>query len=126
MAYSETLAIRVRAALPHIQNLEEKKMFRGICFMVNDKMCVCVANDELMCRIDPDIYDSVLEKKKCRPMIHNGKVMKGFVFVDEKDIKSKKEFQYWIDLALDFNGRAKASPKRKKKKVVRSIPKKRS
>ncbi len=114
MAYNEKLAIRIRAALSQEPNLDEKKMFRGMCFMVNGKMCICVRDNEIMCRIDPDKYESVLEKKKCRPMIHNGKLMRGFVFVGEEDIKTKKDFQYWIDLSLDFNERAKVAPKRKK------------
>lgn len=63
MAYNETLAIRIREALSEERNLEEKKMFRGMCFMLNDKMCVCVGNDEIMCRIDPIIFESVLEKR---------------------------------------------------------------
>ncbi len=36
-----------------IDNVEEKKMFRGMTFMVDGKMCVSVGDDEIMCRIDP-------------------------------------------------------------------------
>src|SRR5438132_11979817 len=112
MAYNEKLADRIREALAHINDIEEKRMFRGMCFMVNGKMCVCVNDEEIMCRIDPDIYETVLEKNGVRAMIHNGKTMKGFVFVDAEAIKTKKEFDYWIQLSLAFNNKAKASKKR--------------
>jgi len=113
MAYNEPLTNRIREALAHLPKVEEKKMFRGVTFMVNGKMCISVGNDEIMCRIDPDIVEAVLEKSGCRPMIHGGRTMKGFVFVNEESIRSKKEFNYWIDLALDFNKKAKISAKKK-------------
>jgi len=32
--------------------------------------------------------------------------------VDETGMKSKKDFEYWIGLSLDFNKRAKSSKKK--------------
>ena len=61
MAYNEKLADRVREALADIPDVGEKKMFRGITFMVNDKMCVSVSGDELMLRLDPEITDQLSE-----------------------------------------------------------------
>ena len=67
-----------------------------------------------MLRIDPNIYESVLEKKGCREMDLTGKPMKGFVFVSEEGYKSNKDFDYWINIALDYNKKAKSSRKSKK------------
>src|SRR4051812_34681181 len=115
MAYNEKLNDRIREALEHIPGVEEKHMFGGICYMVNGKMCVGVARDEMMCRIDPGIYEAALEKKGCREMDFTGRAMKGYVFVGEEGLKTKKELEYWIGLCLDFNGRAKAAKKKKVK-----------
>ena len=112
MAFDEKLADRMRESLADLPDIEEKKMFRGMCFMVNGKMCICVNNDEIMCRVDPLVYEEVLEKNGTRPMIHNGKTMKGFVYVSQDVLKSKKDLLYWIDLCLDFNKKAKASKKK--------------
>lgn len=116
MAFNERLANRLRMALAHLPDVEEKKMFHGICFMVNGKMCLCVRLDELLCRIGPHKYAETLEMSHCRPMIHNGRTMTGFVFVGSEGIRRKKEFEYWVNLALDFNKEAKASKKKLKKK----------
>ncbi|PJZ77380.1 TfoX/Sxy family protein [Leptospira neocaledonica] len=124
MAINEKIAERVRKALTKQKEVEEKKMFGGLCFMVNGKMCICVRDQELMFRIDPKDYESVLEKKKARPMIHNGNLMKGFVFVNVEELKSEKEFEYWIGLALDYNKSAKAAPKKKTTKRRVPAPKK--
>ncbi len=115
MAYSEKLNDRIRVAMASLPGVEEKHMFGGTCFMLNGKMCVGVVKDEMMCRIDPDEYEAALEKKGCREMVFTGKPMKGYVYVSEEGMKTKKEFDYWIGLCLDFNGKAKAAPKKKRK-----------
>jgi TfoX/Sxy family transcriptional regulator of competence genes len=115
MAYNEQLTNRISEGLAHLPKVVEKKMFRGVTFMVNGKMCISAGNDEMMCRIDPAQYEIALEKTGSRPMIHRGRTMRGFVFVNEENIKSKKDFDYWINLAISFNKNAKASPKKRKK-----------
>jgi len=111
MAYNEQLADRVREALEDVPNVEEKKMFRGVTFMVNDKMCVSVSNDELMCRIDPALTDEVVEMNGVRPMLMRGKTLKGYVYVAEEAIRTKKDFDYWINLCLAYNPKANKSKK---------------
>ena len=116
MSFNEKLADRTREiiSVTH-KKVEEKRMFGGLCFMVNDKMCVGVEKDRLMVRIDPDKYDEVMEKEGCMPMDFTGKIMKGFVFIDKTALNTKKKLEYWVKLALDFNKIAKSSKKKKKK-----------
>lgn len=114
MAYNEKLANRIREALPGTLTVEEKKMFRGVTFMVNGKMCVSVGDNELMCRLDPALHETVLENTGCREMIHGGRTMKGFVFVHEDVLKTKKQLDFWLNLAMEYNGKAKSSRKEKK------------
>lgn len=119
MAYNKKLADMTREliAAQH-KKIVEKAMFGGLCFMVNDKMCVGVEKERLMVRLDPAKYDEVMEKEGCKPMDFTGKVMKGFVFVDAEVLTTKKKLQYWIDLALEYNKIAKASKKTAKKKAI--------
>lgn len=113
MSYNEKLADRTREliALTH-KKVEEKKMFGGLCFMVNDKMCVGVEKDRLMVRLDPARYEEAMEQEGCKPMDFTGKIMKGYVFVDIEALNTKKKLDYWIQLALEFNKKAKASKKK--------------
>jgi len=115
MAYDEQLANRIRERFEHLPNVEEKKMMGGLAFMYNDKMCVGVMKDELMCRIDPDLHEAAVERPGCRTMDFTNRPMIGYVLIDQTGMKSKKDFDYWIDLALDFNPRAQSSKKKKKK-----------
>ena len=115
MAFNEKLADRTREIIARThKNVEEKKMFGGLCFMVNDKMCVGVEQGRLMVRLDPERFDEAMEKDGCKPMDFTGKIMKGYVFVDIDVLQTKKQLEYWVGLALEFNKKAKPSKKKKK------------
>ncbi|MBI4945922.1 MAG: TfoX/Sxy family protein [Bacteroidetes bacterium] len=114
MAYNEKLANRIREALQDLPKIEEKEMMGGLTFMVNDKMCVGIIKDEMMCRIHPDSHETAVEQTGCRTMDFTKRPMKGYVMVDDTGMRTKKEFDYWIILALEFNKQAKSSKKRKK------------
>jgi hypothetical protein len=86
MAFDEKLNDRIRESLENIPNVEEKEMFGGTCYMVNGKMCVGVVKDK----------------------------MTGYVYVQQEGIRTKAEFQYWINLCLAFNSLAKSSKKKAK------------
>jgi len=118
MPYSEKLADRIRIALLDlgVPKVEEKKMFRGMTFMVDDKMCISVGEDRIMCRVDPELHDQLLEEKPCRTMIMKDREYKGYILVNEDDLRKKAELDFWIKQCLDFNGRAKSSKKPATKK----------
>lgn len=112
MAINERLTKRVRAALSHLPDVAEKKMFRGITFMVNKKMCISVSDDHIMCRFDPALHEEILRTKGCRTVEMGGRKYKGYVYVSEEAVSSEKELQYWIKLALNFNEKAKMAKKK--------------
>lgn len=111
MAYDTNLADRVREYLilfPKLK-IDEKKMFGGLAFMINGKMCINVSGDNLMCRFDPDLTQDITEKRGFMPMIMRGKEYTGYCYVEPIGFKNKKDFEYWINLCLDFNDKAKSS-----------------
>lgn len=120
MAYDEFLADRVRQTLNEKKaSFEEKKMMGGLCFMVDDKMCIGVDIDKttgfprLMARIGEDKYQQALQKNGCSEFNITGRAMKGFVFVSSDGIDMQEDLEYWVQLCLDFNPLAKSSKKKK-------------
>lgn len=114
MPYDEDLANKARELIALTrENVEEKKMFGGLCFMVNDKMLIGVVQDRLMVRIDPVIYDDLIAEGECRPMDFTGKTMKSFVFVESEFLKTKSNFEHWIDLAMQYNKIVKPTKKKR-------------
>jgi TfoX/Sxy family transcriptional regulator of competence genes len=113
MAYNEKMADRIREIISETHNItEEKKMFAGLCFMVDGKMCVGVQSDKIMIRHDPQIDYELQQKDGVTPMNFTGKTMKGYSFVSEEVLNTKKQLNYFVQLALGFNKQAKASKKR--------------
>jgi len=114
MSYDPKLADRIREALIGQKKVREVTMFQGMCFMVDDKMCICIRDDRMMCRVAPEKYEEAVERNGAEPMIHGKRQMKGFVFVSPEGYKAKKDFEYWIKLCLEFNTVAKPSKKKTK------------
>ncbi len=111
MSYNILLANRVRELFQDFENVEEKKMMGGLTFMLNDKMCVGILKDELMCRIDPELHESLVEKEGCRTMDFTKRPMIGYILVDEFGIQKQEDLEYWINLAIEFNPKAKSTKK---------------
>jgi TfoX/Sxy family transcriptional regulator of competence genes len=114
MESSSDLEKRVREALVDRVNLEEKRMFRGIAFMVDDKMCINVVKDGLMCRVDPEKHNELVQLPGCKALQMKGKDCKGYIDVSHDVLASDEQLGFWLELCLDFNKRAKRSAKRKK------------
>jgi TfoX/Sxy family transcriptional regulator of competence genes len=110
MAYNVGRTEQVRHLLVHIPDVEEKKMFGSIGFMVNGKMCLGVGDHEdhnMMARVGPEAYAEALKRKGARPAIMRGREMKGYIFITEEGLKTEKEIEYWVNLALNFNKKLK-------------------
>src|SRR6188508_1839373 len=113
MAYNESLADRVKQIL-HTRKIKytEKKMFGGLCLLVDDKMLMGVEKERLMVRIDQEDEPKAMKKKGAKPMDFTGRVMKGYLFVDDKAVDKDGDLEYWVDLCLKYNPKAKSSKKR--------------
>jgi TfoX/Sxy family transcriptional regulator of competence genes len=62
MALNETLAERIRHQLARRKNVEEKKMFSGVGFLLNGNLLVGVRRDSLLVRLDPEQSDEALKE----------------------------------------------------------------
>lgn len=101
MAYSETLAQRIRGVLP-ASDFVEKKMFGGIAFMLNGNMCCGIVQESLMARVGPAQHESILALPHVRPMDFTGRPSKGMVYVDPPGIATEEDLRSWINRCLAF------------------------
>ncbi len=114
MAYNEQLAERIRDYLNHRKGLEEKRMFGGLCFMLNGHMCCGIEKDRLMVRVLPDRYETLLKKPHAREMDFTGKPLKGFLFISEAGYRTAAGLAGWLGEAVEC-ARLKPPKKRKTK-----------
>ena len=112
MDYNQELADRRKEIISSANHkVEIKKMFGGICFMVDDKMMGGVVQDRLMIRHDPGRAEELMKREGCRPMDFTGKPMTGMVYVDLNVLQSREQLESWINVAMEFNKVAKKSDK---------------
>lgn len=111
MPYNVKLAEKVKAYLLNISGIiiEEKKMFGGLAFMINAKMCINVSGERLMCRFNSDREAEVSAKAGYQPMIMRNKKLSGYCYVFPDGFKTRQQLIYWINLCLEYNGLAKSS-----------------
>lgn len=112
MAYNERLAERIRGYFKRRKAVEEKRMFGGLCFLLNGHMCCGIEKDRLMVRVLPDRYDSLLKKPQAREMDFTGKPLKGFLFISESGYRTAAGLTRWLDEAVEY---VKSKPPKKKK-----------
>lgn len=105
MAYDTNLVNKVREFLAEIPDIEieEKEMFAVLNFMVNGKTCVCVSGENLMLRFDPKLQEELSEKTGYETMLMKGKEYKGYCYINPDGFKDKKDFEYFINICLDYN-----------------------
>jgi TfoX/Sxy family transcriptional regulator of competence genes len=106
---------RVRAMLtvPY----QEKAMFGGRSFMVDDKMLLNVRRGgELLVRVDPERSDGlVAEHGAAIAEMGTGRSMgPSWLTVPVERFASDEQLRFWLDEALAFNRQAVAHPKRRR------------
>ena len=102
MVFSESLAARIRDALVRKKNIEEKKMFGGVGFLLNGNMLVGVWKDSLIARLGPDASDGALREPHVREFDITGKPMKGWVIVEPDGIDDDEQLAGWIERSMEF------------------------
>src|SRR5215470_1279885 len=102
MAFSETLAERIRQALARRKGVEEKKMFGGVGFLLGGNMLVGVWKDSLIARLGPDEGEAALREPHVKEFDITGRAMKGWVLVDPEGVEGDEELKEWIERATKF------------------------
>ncbi|UCH73899.1 MAG: TfoX/Sxy family protein [Rhodospirillales bacterium] len=102
MAYDESLAARIRAALASRSAIEERRMFGGLAFLVRGNMCCGVAGDSLVLRLGNDGAAKALGEPHVRPMDFSGKPMKSMVYVGPDGIAAAADLARWLERAVAF------------------------
>ena len=102
MAYDEELALRVRQSLGEQEDVVERKMFGGLCFMVGGNMLGGVMGDEIIVRVGADSYEDALKIPHAREMDFTGRPMRGFVVVSPDGVASDESLADWVNRGLRF------------------------
>lgn len=100
----------------HTANWTTKKMFGGVCYMVDDKMCFGTYKGGFMVRVGPENVAALLKRDGAEQMTNGGKVMKGYLWIDPSGYDTDNDLEFWIKKCLEFDPEVKVSSKKRVKK----------
>jgi len=108
MAYDEKLAARVTIAVGQDARVETRRMFGGLCFLINGNMAFGVEGKRLVVRVGPEAHAAALKLKGARPMDFTGKPLKGFVYVSAEAVRTAVGLRKWLKKGFEFAGKLKS------------------
>ena len=101
MAYNTVLEDLIEDILSE-GNLEKKKMFGGICYLINGNMSFGILKDYLIVRMAPVLAAEKLNNEHVSAFDLTGKPMKGWVMVEKGSWNKKDELSDWINIGSSF------------------------
>jgi TfoX/Sxy family transcriptional regulator of competence genes len=118
MAYSESLALRVRQILGRRHGVAEKRMFGGVGFLLHGNMCVGIWKNSLIARINPAKYEPTLAENYVREFDITGRPMRGWIMIEPDGVDTDDRLGQWIERSLQFVSTlpAKLEPKSPRRK----------
>jgi hypothetical protein len=100
---SEELSDRIRDIVGRRVGVTEKKMFGGVCFLLNGNMVVGSMKDgSLLMRVGPELHDEAKSRPSITPMVQAGREMIGFVLASDDAIADEHDLKAQIDFAWAF------------------------
>jgi len=112
MSYSEELAARVRKVLAARDQVVERKMFGGLCFMVGGAMCCGILGPDLIVRVGAEQYAEALAQRGARPFDFTGRPSRGMVYVGPAGTEGGAALARWVRRGLAY---VEASPPRRRR-----------
>jgi TfoX/Sxy family transcriptional regulator of competence genes len=108
MAFDENLAARIRKALSRKKDVEEKRMFGGVVFMLRGNMLVGVWKDSLIVRLGDEQAEAALMEPHVKPFDITGKPMKRWAMVKPEGVQNDDQLKEWLQRAVKFVGKLPA------------------
>jgi hypothetical protein len=109
LAYNEEVEARIWEIVSRWKNTDDKKMFGGVCHLLNVNMFCGVYKDFLILRLGEKNSRDALESPFVRPFDMTGRPMKGWVMVESEGFSTDSALRAWL---------------RKAKKLVETLPSK--
>ena len=101
MAYDEALADRVRELISARADITEKRMFGSLCFLVGGNLALCVRDEELLVRLDPEDSGTAIAEEGVRQAVIGSREMKGWIFVEAERTSDDEGLAEWVEAGAD-------------------------
>ena len=96
MPFDEALAARVRESLS-AHDVDEKRMFGGVAFLLRGNMCAGVIRDDLIVRTFPEDAADALDEPHVREFDLTGRPMTGWLLVGPGGTADDEGLRAWVE-----------------------------
>ncbi len=102
MAYNTKLEEMIDAAVKRWKDVEKKKMFGGVGYLLKGNMAFGIWKDFLIVRMDKEQGEQSLKNANVKPFDITGKPMAGWVLVKEAGWKQQIGLAKWMEIGKKF------------------------
>ena len=102
MPYNKEIDDRIRKIVSRWKNSESKKMFGGVCHLLNGNMFCGVYKEFLILRLGKEEAEITIGLPFARPFDITGRAMKGWVMIEQEGFRSDNELKSWLNQAKKF------------------------
>jgi TfoX/Sxy family transcriptional regulator of competence genes len=102
MAFDEGLAERIRGMLGSRSDVDERKMFGGIAYLVAGNMACGVMGEDLMVRMAPADAAALESEPGARRFDMGGRPMKGWLLVAPEATAGDGDLERWVRRGEEF------------------------
>jgi TfoX/Sxy family transcriptional regulator of competence genes len=114
--YNAKLEEKIDAAVQLWQNVDKKKMFGGVGYLLKGNMCFGIWKDSLIVRMDRDLAEKSLTGRNVKPFDITGRPMAGWILVEAAGWKWPVNLAKWLKVGKQF---ALSLPEKKGKKKAK-------
>lgn len=82
---------------------EKKKLFGGVCYLINGNMSFGIWKDYLIVRMPAELAAEKLKDGNTREFDITGKPLKGWVMVEKGSWNNHDELAGWLDIGRSFS-----------------------
>jgi TfoX/Sxy family transcriptional regulator of competence genes len=104
MTFDPALRDRIEALLKGKRGISSRRMFGGVCYLVNGNIAFGVEGTRLVVRVGPADYETALKLRHARTMDFTGRPLRGFVYVQPAGVVSAGSLRSWIERGIRFAG----------------------
>ena len=102
MVYDQKLDSRLQKIVLQWNNTGKKKMFGGICYLLNGNMVGGIYKDSIILRLGEKNANSALKLPHFKPFDITGRPMKGWVMIAQNAFKNDEDLVFWLEKAKKF------------------------
>ena len=91
---------RIRLILDGDRRIQEKRMFGGLSFLLHGHILIAARKDgSALLSVGKEHNDEAMSRPGTTQMVHGGRVMRGFIFVDPDALEDDDALADWVRTA---------------------------